>query len=66
MDYVNCESVKELARMCLFEKKLSLFKEVAIFSIIIIVSKVGFIGTEKYYSLPGFLAYNKFYVLCEL
>ena len=34
MDYVNCESAKEMARMRLFEKKLSLFEEVAIFSII--------------------------------
>ena len=34
MCYVNCESAKDLVRMCLFEKKLSLFKEVAIFSII--------------------------------
>ena len=66
MGYVNCESAKDVVRMCLFEKKLSLFKEVAIFSIIIIVSKVGFMGTEKYYSHPGFLAYNEFYVLCEL
>ena len=33
MGYVNCESAKDLVRMCLFEKKLSLFKEVAIFSI---------------------------------
>ena len=42
MDYVNCESAKEMARMRLFEKKLSLFKEVAIFSIISF--KIGFIG----------------------
>ena len=34
MGYVNCESAKDLVKMCLFEKKLSLFKEVAIFSII--------------------------------
>ena len=34
MDYVKCESAKEMARMRLFEKKLSLFEEVAIFSII--------------------------------
>ena len=34
MGYVNCESAKDLVRMCLFEKKLSLFKEVAIFSTI--------------------------------
>ena len=44
MGYVKCESAKEMARIRLFEKKLSLFKEVAIFSIIIIVFKVGFIG----------------------
>ena len=35
MDYLNCESAKEIDRIRLFEKKLSLFKEVAIFSIII-------------------------------
>ena len=34
MDYVDCESAKDLVRMSLFEKKLSLFREVAIFSII--------------------------------
>ena len=42
MGYVNCESAKEMARIRLFEKKLSLFKEVAIFSIISF--KIGFIG----------------------
>ena len=42
MAYVNCESAKDLVRMCLFEKKLSLFKEVAIFSIISF--KIGSIG----------------------
>ena len=35
MAYVNCESAKEMTRIRLFEKKFSLFKEVAIFSIII-------------------------------
>ena len=40
--YVNCESAKENDRICLFEKKLSLFREVAIFSIIRF--KIGFIG----------------------
>ena len=35
MDYVNCETAKEMPRMWLFEKKLSLFKEVSVFSIII-------------------------------
>ena len=30
MDYVNCESAKEMDRIGLFEKKLSLFKEVAV------------------------------------
>ena len=34
MGYVDCESAKDLVRMSLFEKKLSLFREVAIFSII--------------------------------
>ena len=48
MDYVHCESAKDLVRMCLFEKKLSLFKEVAIFSINIISFKIGFIGTVKF------------------
>ena len=45
MGYVNYESAKDLVRMCLFERKLSLFKEVAIFSIIkiIICFKIGFI-----------------------
>ena len=44
MSYVNCESAKEMDRIRLFEKKLSFFKEVAIFSINIIVFKIGFIG----------------------
>ena len=35
MDYGHCESAKDLVRMCLFEKKLSLCKQVIIFSIII-------------------------------
>ena len=34
MGYLNYESAKDLVRMCLCEKKLYLFKEVAIFSII--------------------------------
>ena len=42
MSYADCESAKDLVRMCLFEKKLSLFKEVIIFSIISF--KIGFIG----------------------
>ena len=37
------------------KKKLSLFKEVAIFSIIIISFKIGFIGIVKYCSFPAFL-----------
>ena len=40
MGYVDCESAKDLVRMCLFEKMLSLFKEVIIFSIISV--KKGF------------------------
>ena len=40
MGYVNCESAKEMARIRLFEKKLSLLKEVTIFSIISF--KIGF------------------------
>ena len=54
MGYVNCESAKDLVRMCLFEKKLSLFQEVAIFSIISF--KIGFIVIVKYYFFPAFLA----------
>ena len=46
MGYVNCESAKDLVRMCLFEKKLSLFKEVAIFSIISF--KIDVIGIVKF------------------
>ena len=34
MDYVNCESAKEMARIRLFKKKLSFYIQVAIFSII--------------------------------
>ena len=34
MGYVNSESSKEIVRMCLYKKKLSLFREVAIFSLI--------------------------------
>ena len=41
MGYVNCESAKEVARKRLFEKKLSLFEEVAFFSIISF--KIGFV-----------------------
>ena len=41
MEYENCEPANNSVRMCLFEKKLSLFKEVAIFSIISF--KIGFI-----------------------
>ena len=55
MGYLNCESAKDLVRMCLFEKKLTLYKEAAIFSIIIISFKKGFIGTVKFYFFPVFL-----------
>ena len=55
MGYVNCESAKETARMCLFEKKLSLFKEVAILSKIIISFKIGFIRIVIYGYFPVFL-----------
>ena len=41
---------KKMARIRLFEKKLSLFKEVAIFSIISF--KIGFIGTVKHCFFP--------------
>ena len=53
MGSVNCESAKDLIRIRLFEKKLSLYKEVIIFSIIIF--KIDFIGTVKYCYFPGFL-----------
>ena len=53
MDYVDCESAKDFVRMSLFEKKLSLFKEVIIFSIISI--KKDFIGIVKYCFFPAFL-----------
>ena len=53
MGYVDCESAKDLVRMCLFEKKLSLFKEVIISSIISF--KIGFIGIVKYCFFPAFL-----------
>ena len=53
MDYVDCESAKDLVRMSLFEKKLSLFKEVIIFSIISF--KIDFIGIVKYCFFPAFL-----------
>ena len=58
MDYVNCESAKEMDRIGLFEKKLSLFQEVAIFSIIIISFQIGFIGIVKYCFFPAFLVKN--------
>ena len=51
MDYVDCESAKDLIRMSLFEKKLSLFKEVIIFSIISF--KIDFIGIVKYCFFSG-------------
>ena len=53
MGYVNCESAKDLVRMCFFEKKLTLFKEGAIFSIISF--KIGFIGIVKYCFFLAFL-----------
>ena len=53
MGYVDCESAKDLVRMCLFEKELSLFKEVIIFSIISF--KIGFNGIVKYCFFPAFL-----------
>ena len=56
MGYVNCESVKEGARIRLFEKKLSLFKEVAIFSLIQSFLKLGFIEIGKYCILSRFMA----------
>ena len=56
MGYVDCESAKDLVRMCLFEKKLTLFKEVAIFSIMSF--KLGFIGIVKYCFFPAVLVKN--------
>ena len=53
MGYVDCESAKDLVKMCLFEKKLTLFEEVAIFSII--VFKNRFYWIVKYCSFPAFL-----------
>ena len=50
---MNCESAKENDRISLFEKKLSLFKEVAIFSIISF--KIGFIGIVILFYFPVFL-----------
>ena len=41
MDYVKCESAKNLVRMCLFEKKVTLYKEQIIS---IVIFKIGFIG----------------------
>ena len=55
MGYVDCESAKEMDRISLFEKKLSLFKEVAVLSIILISFKIGFIVIVKYYFFPAFL-----------
>ena len=44
-----------MARIRLFEKKL-LFKEVAIFSVILISFKIGFIVIVKYFFFLAFLA----------
>ena len=56
MGYVNCESAKDLVKMCLFEKKLTLFKEVAIFSIISF--KIGSISIVKNCFFPAVLVKN--------
>ena len=53
MGYVNCESTKEIVRMRLLEKKLSLIKEVALFSII--GFKIDFNCNVKYCSSPVLL-----------
>ena len=45
MSEVNCEPAKDLVRMRLFEKNLSLFKEVTFFSIT--TFKIGFNGIVK-------------------
>ena len=54
---MNCESAKDLVRILSFEKKLSLFKDVAIFSIIVFKNRFywyceilqfsGIFGLEK-------------------
>ena len=51
---MNCEYAKDLVRMCLFEKKLTLYKEVAIFSINFFF-KIGRCGIVKYCYFPVFL-----------
>ena len=54
MCYVNCESAKGMPTIRLFaKKKLSIFKEVAIFSIISF--KIAFSGLVKYCSFTTFL-----------
>ena len=63
MGYVKGQSAKDMARISSFEKKLSLFKEVAVFSII---SFKFFFGILKYCYFPVFLVQNQFYGLCEL
>ena len=51
MGYVNFESAEEMDRIRLFEKKLSIFKEVAIFSIINF--KIGFFWYSEILQFSG-------------
>ena len=53
MGYVNCESANKMARILLFEKKLSLIKEVAVFPYNHF--QYGFFGFLKYLIFPVFL-----------
>ena len=52
MGYVNCQSAKEMARITLFEKKLS-FKEVAVF--LYNQFQNSFFGIVKSLIFPDFL-----------
>ena len=70
MSYVNCESTTEMARICLFEEKLSLFKEVAIFSISLNIEVAVFLYNQfqnsffvivKYLIFPVFLVESQRY-----
>ena len=63
MSTVNLQ--KKCPEYVYWKKKLSLFKEVAIFSIISFL--IGFIGTVKHCFFPAFLVQNQLYgcVNCE-
>ena len=53
MDYVNCESAKEMDRISLFEKKVIIIWRSCIFSIIVLKNR--FYWIVKYCSFPAFL-----------